>query len=48
MEALQRAIDDFIESHNEAPRPFVWTADGKDILPTIAQTQRSLNTILNQ
>lgn len=34
---LERAIRDFIEAHNESPRPFVWTKTADEILASIAR-----------
>lgn len=48
VESLERAIYDYIESHNEEPRPSVWTADLKDILPKIARAHHCLDTVKNQ
>lgn len=40
---LQQAIDRFIESHNENPRPFVWTATAEDILTKVDRARQVLN-----
>jgi len=42
---LEREV---LARHNAAPRPFVWTADLKDILPRIMRAQAALDTIKNQ
>lgn len=34
---LERAIRDFIEAHNESPRPFAWTKTADEILASIAR-----------
>jgi transposase len=34
---LERAIRDFIEAHNDSPRPFVWTKTADEILASIAR-----------
>ena len=34
---LERAIRDFIDAHNAAPKPFVWTKSADDILAGIAR-----------
>ena len=40
---LEQAIKEFIESHNETPKPFVWTKSADDILASIARfAQRTL------
>ena len=42
---LERAIWDFIDVGNEAPKPFVWTKSADDILASIARfAQRTLAT----
>ena len=48
VEQLEKAINDFIAEHNQNPRPFVWTADLKDILPKIVRAHETLDTIKNQ
>ena len=48
VEALIRTIEAYIAHHNAAPRPFVWTADLKDILPKIMRAHAALDTIKNQ
>ena len=45
---LEAAIYAFIETHNEDPKPFVWTADLKDILPKIARAHEALDKVANQ
>jgi phage-related protein len=34
---LERAIRDFIDAHNQAPKPFVWTKPADDILASISR-----------
>jgi transposase len=45
---LEQAIHDFIAAHNQNPRPLVWTADLKDILPKIVRAHEALDTVKNQ
>ncbi len=41
--ALETAIHEFLDSHNEAPKPFVWTKTAEEILTSIARfAQRTL------
>ena len=40
---LEAAIQAFIDAHNDDPKPFVWTADLKDILPKIARAHAALD-----
>ena len=43
--ALETAIREFIDAHNEDPKPFVWTKTADQILASIARfAQRTLNT----
>jgi transposase len=39
--ALQEAINRFVEEHNQAPRPFVWTADPDRIIDKVARARRA-------
>jgi len=48
VDALVRTIETYIAHHNADPRPFVWTADLKDILPKIVRAHAALDTIKNQ
>jgi len=48
VDALVQAIQDFIAAHNEDPRPFVWTADLKDILPKIMRAHEALDKMQYQ
>ena len=35
----------YIERHNEAPKPFVWTAKAEDILEKVARARAALKII---
>ena len=35
VEELIVSIEDYIEHHNRAPKPFIWTAKAKDILEKV-------------
>lgn len=48
VEQLEAAILDFIDTHNDDPKPFVWTADLKDILPKIVRAHEALDKSKNQ
>ena len=37
MKELEAAIREYIEAHNEDPKPFVWTKTADDILASIAR-----------
>ena len=43
--ALQSAINDFVEQHNESPKPFVWRANPKDIIAAAKRGHQTLETI---
>ena len=43
--ALQTAINDFVEQHNQSPRPFVWRADPKKIIAAVKRGHQTLETI---
>jgi len=34
---LERAIRDFLDTHNQQPKPFLWTKSANDILASIAR-----------
>ncbi len=42
---LERAIREFIEAHNEEPKPFIWTKPADDILASIARFADRTNKI---
>jgi transposase len=48
VDALVRTIEAYIAHHNADPRPFVWTADLKDILPKIMRAHEALDKSQNQ
>jgi len=48
VEVLEKAIHDYIAVHNRDPKPFVWTADLKDILPKIVRAHQALDKIRYQ
>ena len=37
VEELVMAIGDYVDQHNEQPKPFIWTASAKDILAKVAR-----------
>ena len=43
--ALQAAINEFVEQHNQRPTPFVWRADPKDIIAAVKRGHQTLQTI---
>jgi len=43
IEELVMAIGDYIDRHNEQPKPFIWTATASDILAKVARARKALN-----
>lgn len=44
---LETAIHAYIESHNEDPKPFIWTAKADDILAKVVRARKALNVTRN-
>jgi len=42
-EDLINAIEDYIEKHNQKPKPFIWTAKASDILEKVKRARRTLD-----
>src|SRR6516162_5206930 len=42
---LIMAIGNYIDRHNENPKPFIWTAKASDILEKVKRARRSLNIV---
>jgi transposase len=47
LEQLIMAIGDYIDRHNENPKPFIWTAKANDILEKVTRAQATLNKRLS-
>jgi Fic family protein len=43
VEELIAAIDQYIDRHNESPKPFIWTAKAADILEKVKRARAVLN-----
>ena len=43
LEQLIMAIGDYIDRHNESPKPFIWTAKAADILEKVKRTRAVLD-----
>ena len=43
VEQLIAAIDDYIDQHNQNPKPFIWTAKASDILEKVKRARAVLN-----
>jgi transposase len=44
---LTQAIDEYIKHHNKNPKPFIWTAQAKDILEKVIRANRRLSSKQN-
>jgi transposase len=42
---LNEAIEEYIEQHNAAPKPFIWTAKASDILEKVKRARTKLNML---
>ena len=42
---LQQAVMDYIDKHNDAPAPFIWTKSAQDILEKVKQGRQTLNKL---
>ena len=40
---LEAAIKTYIDNHNVAPKPFIWTASAKDILAKVARARKAMD-----
>ena len=43
VEELITAIGEYIDRHNDSPKPFVWTAKASDILEKVKRARKALN-----
>ena len=44
---LIRAIEGYVDAHNEHPKPFIWTAQAKDILQKVLRANKRLSSKQN-
>jgi transposase len=42
---LITALEKYLAQHNEAPKPFVWTAQAKDIVANVTRARKKLNQL---
>lgn len=42
---LEQSVMDYIEKHNEAPAPFIWTKSAQDILEKVTRGRRTLHKL---
>jgi hypothetical protein len=47
VEELINAIGNYIDNHNENPKPFIWTAKASDILEKVKRSRAALNNRLS-
>jgi hypothetical protein len=47
LEQLIMVIGNYIDVHNQNPKPFIWTAKASDILEKVTRAQTSLNKRLS-
>ena len=45
---LTTAIQDYVAMHNKNPKPFIWTAQAKDILQKVIRANRRLSSKQNE
>ena len=45
VDELAAAIELFVRAHNEAPKPFIWTASARDILEKVMRAKVKLKTV---
>jgi transposase len=45
VEELIMAIDQYVDRHNERPKPFIWTAKATDILEKVKRARTTLNNV---
>ena len=48
LEQLITAIGDYIDRHNDNPKPFIWTAKANDILEKVTRAQAARNKRLSE
>jgi len=48
VEVLVKAIQDYIANHNQAPKPFIWTAKATDILEKVKRARATLDKLATE
>jgi hypothetical protein len=43
VEELITAIDEYVDRHNDVPKPFIWTAKASDILEKVKRARATLD-----
>ena len=41
-DSAMHAIDNYVDRHNENPKPFIWTASANDILEKVKRARKTL------
>ena len=39
------AVGDYIDRHNQNPKPFIWTVSANEILQKVTRTRRNLDNL---
>ena len=45
LEDLTKAVEGYIDHHNDNPQPFIWTAKANDVLEKVKSARRNLNKL---
>jgi transposase len=45
---LVMAINEYVRNHNQAPKPFIWTAKASDILEKVTRARRTLDKVASE
>lgn len=45
VEELINALDEYVDRHNEQPKPFIWTASARDVLEKVKRARKTLNNV---
>ena len=48
LEEMIMAIEYYIDNHNEAPKPYIWTAKSNDILQKVTRARRTLHNLQSE
>ena len=47
LDALESAIGEYLDNHNAAPKPFVWTKSADQILAKVERARNALEALKN-
>ncbi len=45
---LVTVIDEYVRNHNQAPKPFIWTAKASDILEKVTRARCTLDKVASE